>query len=239
MRSTACDTTRSGRLLSERLHDAHAGEPLLQRRHRVGDAVTEREERRPRALAVTQDDHTSTGTDTSITSESSGDSHTRITIETTNSRTEPTTSTSTRLVNVVSVWTSAVRRDTSTPERVCSKNGIDSAWSFSYAATRRSPRNRSPARALQSTITRSSTGRATTRHDERARRSVDRVHVVRARSRGRSRASRAEGAAREIDRRADHRQRRPARSAAAAAAASGRWRAHAAPPRLREREQPR
>jgi hypothetical protein len=83
-------------------------------------------------------------------------------METTNRSTEPTTSTSTSRVNVVSVCTSFVNRETSTPARVCSKNGIESCCSFSYAATRRSPRNRSPARALQSTITRSSSGRTIT-----------------------------------------------------------------------------
>ena len=39
-------------LLRERLHDADAGQPFLQRRHRVGDAVAQREERGPRALAI-------------------------------------------------------------------------------------------------------------------------------------------------------------------------------------------
>jgi hypothetical protein len=55
----------------------------------------------------------------------------RMTIETTKRSSEPTTSTSTRRVNVVSVWTSFVRRETSTPARVSSKNGIESACSFS------------------------------------------------------------------------------------------------------------
>jgi len=41
-------------LAPERLHDAHAGQPFLQRRHRVRDAVAQRKERRPRALAVPQ-----------------------------------------------------------------------------------------------------------------------------------------------------------------------------------------
>ena len=67
----------------------------------------------------------------SITSDSSGESETRITTVTPKSSTEPTTSTSTCRVNVVSVCTSAVRRDTSTPARVSSKNGIESSCSLS------------------------------------------------------------------------------------------------------------
>ena len=74
----------------------------------------------------------------------------------------PTTSISTCRVKVVSVWTSEVSRAISTPARSLSKKGMESRWRCSYAAIRRRPRNRSPARAEHTTTSRSKSGRKST-----------------------------------------------------------------------------
>ena len=157
-------------------------------------------------------------------------------MDTTNRSTEPTTSTSTSLVNVVSVWTSAVRRDTSSPERGLLEERHRQRLELVVRRDAQvaqeplaGPRAAEHDHALEH---RAHDDESDEQHDDQ----VDRVHVVSARSRGRSRASRAAARpARRPSRRSSPGP--PARSTAAAAAESDRWRPSCSSLLLGEREQ--